>query len=169
MSQFHPGWYVIYTRPNREKQVELRLNNQEILSFLPLKKENRKWSDRKKLLEVPLFPSYIFAYLKNLKDYVTAMQVDGIVFFLKTDRKLAIINESVITALRLLVEYGQEFEITSYKEGQQLTIRCGLLNGKECSFVEWNGCKRALVQVDILQRTVLATLPEEFLEASPIN
>ena len=55
-------WYVLYTAPRAEKQVDQRLKKEGITTFLPLHLSPRRWSDRIKLIEVPLFSSYIFIY-----------------------------------------------------------------------------------------------------------
>src|SRR5512140_1670119 len=62
-SDFH--WYALYTRPRAEKMVYSRLEEGGIEAFLPLYKTLRKWSDRKKLVEKPLFSSYVFVNVNN--------------------------------------------------------------------------------------------------------
>ena len=56
----NPKWYAIYTRPRWEKKVDLLLKDQGLESYCPLNKVKRKWSDRIKLVEEPLFKSYVF-------------------------------------------------------------------------------------------------------------
>src|ERR1700691_401937 len=58
-----PQWYAIRTRSRHEKMVAEQLEKQGIESFLPLVKSTRKWSDRKKEVELPLFSGYSFARL----------------------------------------------------------------------------------------------------------
>ena len=58
-------WYAIYTNPRAEKLVNSRLVEENINTFLPLQKTFRKWSDRRKLVEKPLLPSYLFVKTTN--------------------------------------------------------------------------------------------------------
>ena len=62
-------WYALYTRARCEKKVTMRLNELDIKSFLPMQKVLRIWSDRKKYLEQPLFPSYVFVYANLIERY----------------------------------------------------------------------------------------------------
>ena len=66
MSQFKVGWYLIYTKPHHEKKVYTRLLERNINAFLPLTKRLRSWNDRKKYIDEPLFPSYVFIYLNDM-------------------------------------------------------------------------------------------------------
>ena len=53
-------WHVLYTASRAEKAVERRLTAMGAEVFLPVYKEKRKWSDRIKTVETPLYRSYIF-------------------------------------------------------------------------------------------------------------
>jgi hypothetical protein len=59
MQAFKKGWYVAYTKPRHERTAVYSLQKAGIGSFLPLTKKLRIWSDRKKYVEEPLFPSYL--------------------------------------------------------------------------------------------------------------
>ena len=65
MNNFLKGWYLIYTRPRHEKKVFLQLTEMKVRSLLPTTKKLRTWHDRKKYIDEPLFPSYIFVYLED--------------------------------------------------------------------------------------------------------
>jgi transcriptional antiterminator RfaH len=73
MNNFSSAWYVIYTRPRHEKRVVEHLAQLNIETFLPCIVTLRKWHDRKKYLEVPLFPSYVFVYLKTAQEYFDSL------------------------------------------------------------------------------------------------
>jgi transcription antitermination factor NusG len=55
-----PKWYAVYTRPRWEKKVAALLLHKGIESYCPLNKVRRRWSDRTKTIEEPLFKSYVF-------------------------------------------------------------------------------------------------------------
>ena len=73
-------WYAIYTKPRAEKLVNQRLLEEGVETFLPLQKTYRIWSDRKKLVEKPLLPSYLFVKTKT-KNFHYVYRVPGIVKF----------------------------------------------------------------------------------------
>jgi transcription antitermination factor NusG len=77
-----PGWYALHTRARHEKHVAHRLQSQGISTFLPLVNELHRWSDRKKIVQVPLFSCYVFANVA-LSPEVQAkvLKVDGILRF----------------------------------------------------------------------------------------
>ena len=54
------GWYVLYVKSRHERKVDDLLKENQLESFLPLVKTVRKWSDRNKIIQMPLFPSYVF-------------------------------------------------------------------------------------------------------------
>ena len=59
------NWYVVYTKPKWEKKVAERLNAIGVIAYCPLITKERQWSDRKKIVHVPLFNSYIFVQIDD--------------------------------------------------------------------------------------------------------
>src|SRR6266550_7166507 len=57
------NWYAVQTRARNEKAISERLREQGLITFLPLVSETRRWSDRKKKVELPLFSCYLFVKL----------------------------------------------------------------------------------------------------------
>src|SRR5512139_3095594 len=76
-----PLWYAIYTNPSAEKQVNERLLEAGVETFLPLQKTFRKWSDRKKLIEKPLLSSYVFVRVVPI-DFPKVYTTQGVVKFI---------------------------------------------------------------------------------------
>lgn len=171
MSTFNEGWYLIYTRPRHEKKVADGMAEVGVTSFLPRIKQLRNWSDRRKYIDMPLFPSYIFVFLKDMTDYYHASGTDGVLYFVKFDKKIARVQDSIINNLRLLVEQGADVQVTTelFQPGQQLVISDGPLTGLSCEVVQVNGKEKVLVRVHLLQRNVLATLPVKFVRPAQSN
>jgi transcription antitermination factor NusG len=67
-------WYIWYTQPRAEKQLQKRLAGEGIEVFLPLRKELHQWSDRKKWVEVPLFRGYLFTKISMRKFEATFLR-----------------------------------------------------------------------------------------------
>jgi len=98
-------WYAIYTRARWEKKVADRLSKNAIESYCPLNKVVRQWSDRKKVVEEPLFKSYVFVRI-NSRQQSLVREVDGVVNFVYWLGSPAIIRDSEIDLIkRFLNEY----------------------------------------------------------------
>ncbi|MEE9190807.1 MAG: transcription termination/antitermination NusG family protein, partial [Candidatus Neomarinimicrobiota bacterium] len=77
-----PNWIAVYTKSRREKVVNSLFSDKGIEAYLPLIRRKRKWSDRTKWIDDPLFRSYIFAYIE-LKDYLDVLQTEGVHHIIK--------------------------------------------------------------------------------------
>jgi transcription antitermination factor NusG len=95
------GWYVIYTRPKYEKKVQEELMFQKYISYLPLVPKVSIWSDRRKNIEAPLFPSYIFVYLDDIRIYYKLLQIKGIVNFIKFENRFATVKDSAMVKMSI--------------------------------------------------------------------
>lgn len=117
------NWYVLYTTPRAEKQVEQRLIDAGIETFLPIHISHRKWSDRIKLVEVPLFSSYIFV---RTTDSVlrTLLRINGVVRIVFYCGAPAIVRAAELNAIRSFLEKAKEKELI-YEIGEELLIACG--------------------------------------------
>jgi transcription antitermination factor NusG len=97
------AWYVVYTAPKAEKQVEQRLINQGFEVFLPLHLTPRKWSDRIKMVEMPLFPSYLFV-LTRKSDLYDLVRVPGLARIVYFEGEPAVVRPQEIRAIRQFLE-----------------------------------------------------------------
>src|SRR3990172_6049569 len=61
-SQQEPRWYALYTRPRHEKAFAEQLAKREMEAFLPVREVLSRWKDRRKLVQLPLFPGYVFVH-----------------------------------------------------------------------------------------------------------
>jgi transcriptional antiterminator RfaH len=165
MNSFKTGWYVMYTRPNHEKKISVGLSEMKIDYFLPTVKKLRTWHDRRKFIDMPLFPSYIFVYLKDLYGYFDGLKLDGAISYVKTGKEIARVHETVINSIRVAVDNGDDVEVSDnyLTPGQQLVIKQGPLTGLTCEVVHFNNKTKILVRVHLLQRNILVTLPSHYL------
>src|SRR3982074_3227777 len=80
-----PRWYAIHTRSRHEKKIEVRLREHGISTFLPWVRQVHRWSDRRKLIELPLFPCYAFVYIvPNAQARLAVLRIDGVIGFVCT-------------------------------------------------------------------------------------
>jgi transcriptional antiterminator RfaH len=167
MNNLHAGWYLIYTKPSHEKKVYARFTDNNIESFLPMRKTLRTWHDRKKYINQPLFPSYVFVYLKDKKDYYNILDTEGVLYYVKSGKEISRVSETVINNLMLLSNQVNELEISEgyFQPSRQMVISTGALTGLSCEIVQYKSKQTLLVRVDLLQRNLLVAIPAESLTA----
>ncbi len=125
-------WLAVYTRPRWEKKVNRLLTEKGLESYCPLNKVRRKWSDRMKVVEEPLFKSYVFVKVDN-NDRIAVRMTNGAINFVYWDGKPAVIKEKEINAIkRFLNEYENvEANPVDLKVNQRVRITNGTLMDKE--------------------------------------
>ena len=167
MNSFRVGWYVIYTKPRHEKKVHAQLSEMDISSYLPLTKKLRTWHDRKKYIDEPLFPSYVFIYLKDLRNYYDGMGIDGALHYVRVGKEISRVHDTVINNIKLTVGQAETLEVTDerFAWGRRLVISRGPLCGLDCELVQAGAKQKILVRVDLLQRNLLITVAAEDLIA----
>ncbi len=156
------AWYLIYTRSKHERKVATFLEWKNIESFLPLNKVIKQWHDRKKLIEEPLFPSYLFVYLKTADDYFECLNCDGALTFIKTGTQVAIISQSLINQLQTVVNNVKNIEVSTarFTAGQQVTITEGPLTGVSGKIVTADRKNKIIVNIELLDRSLIIDVPE---------
>lgn len=92
-------WHVIYTKSKWEKKTADVLMQQGVESWCPVQKKERQWSDRKKIIEEPLFRSYVFVKILQT-ERVKVLETNGVVNFLYFEKKPAIIRDNEIDAIK---------------------------------------------------------------------
>ena len=90
-------WIAVYTKPRHEKKVGSILNRKGIKVYLPLLKKRKKWSDRKKWVEFPLFKSYLFVYIE-LNKSILLLNTPGLISIVKFGNSIAVIQDKIINA-----------------------------------------------------------------------
>ena len=138
-------WFVLYTKPRHEKFVESALIKKGIEAFTPKVLLKKRWSDRTKLIEEPLFKSYCFARfsLKNTIEVVSQPGVANIVHF---KSYYIPVQDSVIDSLRILIKNRVRFDPYPYlKVGDKVTIKKGAFKGVEGYIIEKRSKNTVLV------------------------
>ncbi|MEM6684288.1 MAG: transcription termination/antitermination NusG family protein, partial [Bacteroidota bacterium] len=83
------GWYVLYVRSRCEKKVYESLKEISLESYLPQVKTIQQWSDRKKVVHKPLFPSYIFVNINSSLEFHKALSVNGACSYIRFGKEYA--------------------------------------------------------------------------------
>ncbi|MCW3466243.1 UpxY family transcription antiterminator [Chitinophaga nivalis] len=101
-------WEIIYTRPHYERRVSQALSGRGIEVYLPLLLIRKKWRDRVKYLECPLFPNYLFVNITPAH-YNEVFTVTGVVKYVSFEGKHAVVSPRELNAIRILVEIQHDF------------------------------------------------------------
>lgn len=165
MKNFFSGWYVLYTKPKCEKKLAANLTSFDIEVYLPTICSVRKWNDRRKMLEMPLFPSYLFVYLGSFKDYYATLGAEGALFYIRFGKDIATVSDKVIRDMRALVDEGQNLEVSTdyFTPSEVVMIDEGPLAGLECEVVQHKDEEKILVRIQLLNRCLLVDVPVNHL------
>ena len=149
-------WLAIYSRPRWEKKVNQLLQEKGLESYCPLNKVRRQWSDRIKIVEEPLFKSYVFVKVKE-EDKTEVRMTPGVINFVYSDGKPAVIREKEIVAIRqFLDEYEHvQVEPLQLKVDQKVKIVAGPFMDKEGKVLELQH-KKAKVVIESLGYQLIA-------------
>ena len=159
-------WIAIRSKPRAEKIAFAQLTKKGIYAYLPLVKKRQKWSDRKKWVEFPLFPSYLFAKVE-LKNSIYVLQTHGVSSILKFNGTIATVDESIVNSIRWAIEGGYELEPTEYfTQGEELEVIEGPMKGAKGIVGEVKGKGRLILKVDALQQAVALHIDTKFLQSA---
>ncbi len=159
-------WLAVYTRPRWEKKVNQLLTEKGLESYCPLNKIRRKWSDRVKVVEEPLFKSYVFVKVID-EDRSAVRMTNGAINFVYWDGKPAVIKEKEIIAIkRFLDEYENvEARPVELKVNQRVRITNGTLMDKEGKVLDVRH-KTAKIAIDSLGYILVAYIDRSKLTSA---
>lgn len=157
------SWFALFVRPNHEKNVSHVLEQKGIENLLPLYRVRKKWSDRYKEVEVPLFPGYVFGSFDPTRR-VPVLNTPGVIDIVRNGPDLAPINPSEIAALQTLMKSGVPCQPWPYLEpGQQVEIESGPLAGLTGTVISIKTELRLVLSVQMLHRSVMAELDRDWV------
>lgn len=144
-------WYPVYTNSRAEKKAYQELQRKGIEAYLPLKKEWKQWSDRKKLVEEPLFKSYLFVRISN-KEHAEVLMTQGISRFLYFSGKIAVMPDKQMEDLKLLMASGEELELIEHEiaPGEKVLVNAGPFKGMVAELVAINNKKSLVLKLENL-------------------
>ena len=151
------NWYAVQTRARHEKAIAERLQQQGLTTFLPLVTEVRRWSDRKKKVELPLFSCYVFVKLvaSNADERMRVYRTNGVFRIVGNHGEAIPIPDEQIDALRTVVT--QQLPWTEHpflKIGQRVRIRGGSMDGVEGVLLSADEKRTLIISVDAIQRSL---------------
>ena len=159
------AWYALYTKSRSEKKVSETLSKIGVTNYLPLKRELRQWSDRKKWVEVPVISSYIFIKIPA-ELYLTVLNVNGVVAFVSYKGIAVTIPECEINAMRQTIENKMAFNVRkgNIKKGEEITVTSGPLKGIKGTVQTIQGTKKLYLNISNIGYTLVIDLEEASIE-----
>ncbi|MFD2586090.1 UpxY family transcription antiterminator [Croceitalea marina] len=165
---FTYGWHVLYVKPRWEQKVFDSLNEISLEAFLPRVKTIRQWSDRKKTILKPLFPSYVFVNIHSSLELHKALSVKGVCAYIRFGREYAIVGDKEIAQIRFIIGEKDITNIETVTElpkiGESKKILYGALAGLECEIIQADNHSKIIVRIDSLRQNIMATIPLHNLE-----
>jgi transcription antitermination factor NusG len=148
-------WVAVQTRYRFEKKVAEQLSGKGIEVFLPVRKENREWSDRSKVVNVPLFPGYAFLRLvKSIGWRLLVLQTAGVMGFVNFSGVDAVVPEKQIEDLQLLMAAEVPFSLYPFVQvGRRVRICGGCLDGME-GLLTHREKGKVVISIDSIQRSL---------------
>lgn len=148
------NWYAIVVRPQAERIVEAALAQKSYETFFPSISTERRWSDRIKRTETPLFPGYVFCRFDG-ESRLPIMTTPGVREIVGFGRQAAPIDDAEMSALRLVVTTGVRVESCGpLRRGDPVEVVTGPMRGLRGLLLENKGGCRVVVTVELLQRSV---------------
>lgn len=147
-------WYAVQTRPCCERMASDHLRSSGIEAFLPVHEELHTWSDRKKLVLVPMFPGYVFVRIRLREARLAVLRTPGVRKFVTFNGSVASIEPAQIDAVRLLMERKIPCSVgPPIPVGTRIRIQGGVLDGLEGTLSQ-SSRQTLVITIEPLQRSI---------------
>lgn len=158
------NWYALYTYPRHEKLVAQQIERRNISCFLPLYRSVRRWKDRRKELELALFPGYVFVNIE-LQDRLQVLKVPGAVRLVTFNGKPAALPHHEIESLRnRQSSFGAVLPHPYLRVGRRVRVRSGPMQGLEGIIRRSKDKCRVVFSLDLIMRSVAVEVDEADVE-----
>jgi transcription antitermination factor NusG len=151
-----PKWFAIHTRPRHEKKVAGRLADRSLTAFVPTLPQMHQWSDRQKLVDLPLFSCYVFVHVADWRGaYLKVLGTPGAFQWVRLGSEPTAIPDSEMDSIRSLVATRVPLAPYPYlRIGQRVRLRSGCLDGVEGILVGRKGNRKLVVSINLIQRSL---------------
>ena len=148
----HP-WYALKVRTRGESLVGTVLQRKDYEIFLPTYQESRKYSDRIKKVDTPLFPGYLFCRL-DASNRLPILTTPGVDYILGTNGEPEPLPENEIESIQKVVRGGSARPWPFLKTGSRVRVEHGAFTGVEGILLTERGADRLILSISLLQRSV---------------
>jgi transcription antitermination factor NusG len=160
-------WYAILTRYRFERKVISQLTRKKLETFLPLRDEVHRWSDRRKTLQIPLFTGYAFVHLSlSSAARLDVLRTEGVLRFVTFGGDPTAIPAKQVEDLKKLLSHKVPCSLHAFLTvGRRVRIRGGCLDGLE-GILEQNEARSLVISIESIQRSVAIKIEGYELELS---
>ena len=157
-------WYAAHVCSRHEKQVARQLEERRVDCFLPVYRSVRRWKDRRKELDLVLFPGYVFVHL-DLKDRLRVLQIPSVVRFVSFNGHPSPLPDAEVEVLVNGLAKGIRAEPHPYlKVGHRVRVKYGPLAGTQGILVRRKDKFRIVLSIDLIMRSVAVEVDEADVE-----
>lgn len=161
------NWYVLYTKPRWEKKINSTLVRKGIESWCPLQKVERQWSDRKKIIEDPVFKSYVFVHVADDEKF-RVLNTDGVLNFVHYLGKPAIVrNEEIDLIKSYLLQKDVQIAIqatAAFERDTKIRVKRGVFMDQTGTVIKNQGRKKVYVSLESIGQVMIVEFPTDYLE-----
>lgn len=161
-------WYALKTKSRAEKKVHEEIQELGVESYMPISRELRQWSDRRKWVEVPMFRSYVFVRTTN-QHFQKVLEIDGAVHFVKFNNEYAVIQDEQIDLIKKIVDNKIRFEVTadSFEPGDKVIVIDGPFKGQKGEWVQKKTKYNICITIQQLNLAISLEIPAAYVEKIP--
>lgn len=155
------NWYVLYVKSRKERVANEALIKAGFKTYLPLRKELKTWSKRKKWVEEPVFKSYVFVKIRKNELY-NVTKVDNVVTYVKFAGEPATVREDHLLLVKKMLINKTSFEVLegAIVVGKEITIKTGPFKGQSGIINEIRGKKKFVVQLASMGTKLVISLAD---------
>jgi transcription antitermination factor NusG len=160
-----PPWYAVYTFPRHEKAVAEDLALRQVQTYLPLYLSARRWAGRRALVQLPLFPGYVFVRI-SAGERIRVLEHPSVLRLVTFGGKPAPLTDGEIERLRAALETGKAEPFPFLVPGRRVRVKSGPLAGVEGTVLRRKGRMRLVVSVEAIQQSIIFDLDAADLEST---
>jgi transcription elongation factor/antiterminator RfaH len=169
IDHYRPRWYVVHTRSRHEKRVSEQLEMKRVEAFLPLYRSKRNWNGRNAVVDLPLFPGYVFVRIP-LEERLSVLGLAGVAGLVSFQGAPAALPDGEMEKLRVCLSMAQAEPVPYFQAGNRVRIVAGALAGLEGVILRQNGQARFVLSIDLILRSVAVSVDACDLElAEPVE
>lgn len=159
-------WYAVWTRSRQEKVASAMLSTLGVQHYLPLKSELRQWSDRKQMVEMPIFSGYLFVRINLLRDSrLQVLKSPGVVAFVGNQTGPLPIPDHEIEHIQTVLAARVAYSLCpSLNKGDRVRVVQGALAGVEGILVSGNSPSRLLVSIEMIRQSLSVNVSRDDVE-----
>lgn len=158
-------WYPVYTQARAEKKAYQALINKGIESYLPLQRQQKQWSDRKKWVEEPFIKSYLFVHIAE-QQKTEVLMTKGIARFIYFSGEVATMPDRQIDDLKLIMAAPYELAVTeeNLQPGEKVIIKAGPLKGMIGEMISYRSQKQLMLRLENLGCSIIVNVAASIID-----